>query len=74
LEQRHDIAETNVDICRKRLRGKAGMCSKAEFLAMTDQLDRAWEVLHHASAVLDNHIRQHGCSEKQDEAVAAADG
>jgi hypothetical protein len=73
LQQQHEIAEANLDACRQRLGTKGGICSKAEFLVLTDQLDRAWEVLHHASAALENHIRKHQCLEKQDEAVAASD-
>jgi len=44
------------------LRERIGICPKAEFLSLSDALDRAWLALDSARAALDAHIREHGCA------------
>jgi len=61
LEQKHDHASASLDLVRNRLRERLGHCTQGEFLALNDELDRASELVNHASAVLDAHIRQHNC-------------
>jgi hypothetical protein len=47
---------------RERLLDKLSTCSRAEFLALTDKVERATDLLDHARAALDLHIRKHSCS------------
>ena len=61
MEQKHDHASASLDLVRNRLRERIGHCTQGEFLALNDELDRASELLSHASAALDAHIRQHNC-------------
>lgn len=61
LQQRHDSVRATFDAVRKRLRERIGRCPRAEFLALSDDLDRAGEALDFARAALDNHILHHCC-------------
>ena len=61
LEQKHTRAGERVADVRERIHDRIGICSKGEFLALTDELDRVSEVLEHARAALDQHIQEHCC-------------
>jgi hypothetical protein len=70
LEQKRDQACATLDLIRERLRERIGKCSRSEFLTLNDEFDRANELLGHARAALDNHVRQHCCL-AQDGAAAS---
>src|SRR5690242_14187666 len=61
LEQKYAQASATCDGIRQRLRDRMGVCPKSEFLALSDELDRATEVLDHARVALRVHVRQHCC-------------
>jgi hypothetical protein len=61
LEQKHDQASATLDSVKNRLRERLGRCAQGEFLTLNDELDRASELVQHARAALDSHIRQHCC-------------
>jgi hypothetical protein len=64
LEQKYVQASATCDGIRQRLRERIGICPKSEFLALSDDLDRATEVLYHARRAFESHIRQHCCLSK----------
>ena len=47
----------------------AGRCSKAEFLELSDEIDRATEMLDHTGAILEAHIRRHCCLSKAGDGI-----
>ena len=61
LEQSFNQAGARFDNARKKLLERIAVCSRAEFLALNDDVDRASELLDHTRAALDGHIRQHCC-------------
>jgi len=62
LEARLRQVSAAYDSTREKLLDKATTCSQEEFLALNDEVDRAGDLLRHAEAALDLHIRQHSCS------------
>lgn len=67
-------ASATLDVARQQLQRRMGYCSKAEFLVLTDNLDRASEEVDRTRAALDEHIRIHGCAEEQRAEVRPAAG
>ena len=61
LEQRFQEAAARFDTARKRLLERVAICSKAEFLTLSDDVDRASDLMEHTRSALDTHIRQHCC-------------
>jgi hypothetical protein len=61
LQKNYTTAKTVFDAVRTRFHEKIGICLKSEFLALTNELDRASDELKLARARLDEHIREHGC-------------
>jgi len=55
---------------RQHLLERVATCSQAEFLALTDEVDRACDLFNHARSALDLHLRQHSCSGEDDVAAA----
>jgi len=51
------------------LHGRLGRCSKAEFLELSDEIDRATEMLDHTGAILEAHIRRHCCLSKAGDGI-----
>jgi len=72
LQRRFDQVSARVDTAKQRLLERVATCSQAEFLALSDELDRACDLLRHLHAALDLHIRQHACLAHGD--AATADG
>jgi hypothetical protein len=54
-------ASATFDAVRARFQQKLGICPKSDFLALTDELDRASTALERTRAALDSHIRVHWC-------------
>jgi hypothetical protein len=61
LEQRYRQACAAYDTARKRLHERFSADASGEFLGMSDQVDRAADLVAHARAALEAHIRQHCC-------------
>jgi hypothetical protein len=49
------------DAVRTRLQQRMGVCKQGEFLALSDELDRASAAADAAQAALDEHISLHCC-------------
>jgi hypothetical protein len=62
LEEEHGQASARFDAAREALNGRIGVCSRAEFRALSEGLDNAWVGLRRARAALDNHVWEHQCS------------
>jgi len=60
-----------VEIARQRIQGRIGICSKAEFLFLSDQLDRASDALNRAQFTLDDHVATHCCLARASQAMSA---
>ena len=61
LQKNYTTASVILDAARTRLHQRIGNCPTTEFLALTDELDRASDELKRASAALDAHVREHCC-------------
>ena len=61
LETEHTCAGVAFDAARQALQARIGVSPRAEFFALNQATERAWEVLQHARKTLDRHIREHGC-------------
>ena len=72
LEARLRQVTATFDNARKHLLERVATCSKQEFLVLTDEVDRALDLLDRARVALDLHIRQHSCLAH--EGVAAVQG
>ena len=73
LEQGYLEADAIYNNARQRLLERVAACSKAEFLMLTNQVDRAGDLLRKAHSCLEDHVRQHSCVTEQG-ATAALDG
>jgi len=65
LERRLRHVTATFDYARKQLLEKFATCSEAEGLTLTDRVDRAGDLLNHAQAALDLHLRHHSCLAKE---------
>ena len=74
LLNRHKAAGANLESARQYLQERMGACSKAEFLLISDSLDRATEALEQCLAKLQDHIRSHRCEEEEGTATMRAAG
>jgi hypothetical protein len=45
----------------EKLLERVAFCSRAEFLALSDEVDRACDLVSRARSALDTHIRNHCC-------------
>ena len=61
LERRMKYVTATLDYARKNLLAKAATCSEAEWLVLLDYVDRAGDLMTHAQAALDLHLRHHSC-------------
>jgi hypothetical protein len=61
LKKNYTTASVILEAARTRLHQRIGNCPTTEFLALTDELDRASDELKRASAALDAHVREHRC-------------
>jgi hypothetical protein len=61
LEQRYAHAIARFDSARKSLLDELGICSQAELLSLSDQVDCARGWLNNAHVMLDEHIWKHCC-------------
>jgi hypothetical protein len=61
LQKIYMTASVTFDGARTRLQEMVGTCTKREFWAFCEELDRASNELKLARAALDAHIREHGC-------------
>ena len=61
LQKKYDKASATLEAARQRLGSRIGICPRGEFLALSDELDRAWEALESARTAMDDHIRMHCC-------------
>ena len=73
LERKTDQAGMKLDLARQRLRERIGICTKEEFLTLSDDLDRASELLDSTTQALDNHIRRHCCLTHDSASVSPQD-
>jgi hypothetical protein len=70
LERRFNQVGEMFATGRERLLDKLPACSQAESLALTDEVNRACDLLDDARSALDLHIRKHACSGEEDTAAA----
>jgi hypothetical protein len=49
------------DKARQHLLERVAISSRAESLALTDEVERALDLLNHARSALDLHLRHHCC-------------
>jgi hypothetical protein len=61
LEDMYAEAATVLDTARQDLNNRIGICSKAEFQALSRRVDTAWINLSRVRRFLHEHILAHGC-------------
>jgi hypothetical protein len=69
LQQRYNRVSVILDDARKRLLEGTTTRSETEFLELSDEVNRARDVLRHIRLSLDWHIRQHCCLMQEDTAA-----
>ena len=69
LQQRYNRVSVILDDARKRLLEGTTARSQTEFLELSDDVNRARDVLRHIRLSLDSHIQQHCCLAQEDVAA-----
>jgi hypothetical protein len=78
LQQQFDQVSANFDNARQQLLERVAICSSEEFLALSEEVEHACDLLDVARAALDSHLEQHRCTRKRSrnggDAANPADG
>lgn len=63
LQALYDEASAFLDATSTLLKRRIGICSEAEFRALSREVNRAWDNLSSALRALHDHIMRHRCRE-----------
>ena len=61
LEDAHRAARAKFNAAFQRLEKRIGISAREEYATLKSNVDAAWLELDYTRALLDAHIRRHGC-------------